>query len=248
MDPPTKKDKVASATEARVCGNCLAPEDQFGETLIVCPRCKLTLYCSNHCQTADWMAGHKQHCLTPEQRRVPQQAKAPGPGTRASSARAEQGPIELPVRLDMAFVQEAFAAGLDAACPSDDEEDVEPSRTRKQPKLHNSSSSYDGGSSGEDGTSIAEEDSTEVSVLAVNAALTNAGIDPRDVSVLRIGPSGDLPTKPIAPDPDGDALARLGRTLDVEKLEAHPALAALGRILSCKTSARNLLLVDFDLK
>jgi MYND finger len=136
-----------SATEARVCGNCLAPEDEFGVTLIVCPRCKLTLYCSNYCQTADWMAGHKQHCLTPEQRRVLQQAKAPGPGTRASSARAEQGPIELPVRLDMAFVQEAFAAGLDAACQSDDEEDVEPYRTRKQPKLHSSSSSYDGGSS-----------------------------------------------------------------------------------------------------
>ena len=67
MDPPTKKDKGASAPEARVCGHCLAPEGQGGVTLTVCPQCKLTPYCSKPCQTAHWKAGHKQHCLTPKQ-------------------------------------------------------------------------------------------------------------------------------------------------------------------------------------
>ena len=42
----SKKDKGASAPEARVCGNCLAPEGQGGVTLTVCPQCKLTPYCS----------------------------------------------------------------------------------------------------------------------------------------------------------------------------------------------------------
>ena len=85
-------------------------------------------------------------------------------------------------------------------------------------------------------------------MLDVISAMTEAGIDPRDVSVLKIGPSGNLPTKPIAPDPDGDALARLGRALDVEKLEAHPVLAAIDRILRCNTSARKPVLVDIDFK
>ena len=134
MDPPTKKDKGASAPEARVCGNCLAPEGQGGVTLTVCPRCKLTPYCSKPCQTADWKAGHKKHCLTPEQRRVPQQAPAPAQGARASSACSEQGPDECPVCLDplasgtvcilpcthtfhAACVAELRSFGIKQACP-----------------------------------------------------------------------------------------------------------------------------------
>ena len=115
-----------------MCGNCLAPEGQGGVTLTVCPQCKLTPYCSKPCQTAHWKTGHKQHCLTPEQRRV--QAPAPAQGARASSAGAEQGPDECPICLDpltsgtvctlpcthtfhAACVAELRSFGIKQACP-----------------------------------------------------------------------------------------------------------------------------------
>ena len=35
----------------------------------VCSRCKITYYCSVKCQKRHWkQGGHKQHCMTPEQR------------------------------------------------------------------------------------------------------------------------------------------------------------------------------------
>jgi hypothetical protein len=72
MASPTKKDKGAAAPEARECANCLAPEGQHGIGLKACTRCKLTHYCGRACQSAHWKAGHKQQCLTPEERRAPQ--------------------------------------------------------------------------------------------------------------------------------------------------------------------------------
>ncbi len=64
----SKKDKGASAPEARECANCLTPEGQHGVTLKACTRCKATHYCGRACQTAHWRAGHKQFCVTPKER------------------------------------------------------------------------------------------------------------------------------------------------------------------------------------
>jgi len=67
----TKKDKGASAPEAKECANCLAPDGRHGVTLKACTRCKTTHYCGRACQTTHWKAGHKRFCVTPEDR-VPQ--------------------------------------------------------------------------------------------------------------------------------------------------------------------------------
>jgi hypothetical protein len=98
----TKKDKGAAAPEARECANCLALEGQHGVTLKACTRCKLTHYCGRACQTAHWKAGHKQQCLTPEERRAPQpEPAAVIRGTaKVSTTHAEQGPDECPICLD----------------------------------------------------------------------------------------------------------------------------------------------------
>ena len=63
-----KKDKGASAPEAKECANCLAPEGRHGVTLKACTRCKATHYCGRACQTAHWKGGHKQFCLSPDER------------------------------------------------------------------------------------------------------------------------------------------------------------------------------------
>ena len=100
------------------------------------PQCKLTPYCSKPCQKADWKAGHKQHCLTPEQRRVPQPnpASPAQQGARARTTHDEQGPDECPICLDplasgtvcilpcthtfhAACVAELRSFGIKQACP-----------------------------------------------------------------------------------------------------------------------------------
>ena len=63
-----KKDKGSSAPEAKECANCLAPEGRHGVTLKECTQCKATHYCGWACQTAHWKGGHKQFCVTPEER------------------------------------------------------------------------------------------------------------------------------------------------------------------------------------
>jgi len=63
----TKKDKGA-APEANVCAHCLAPEGSHGVVLKACTRYKATHYCGRACQSAHWRAGHKQFCVTPEER------------------------------------------------------------------------------------------------------------------------------------------------------------------------------------
>jgi TPR repeat protein len=74
-----KKEKGASAPEAKECANCLAPEGQHGGvTLKACTRCKATHYCGRACQTAHWRAGHKRFCVTPEER-APQPTSSGAP-------------------------------------------------------------------------------------------------------------------------------------------------------------------------
>ena len=75
-------------------------------------RCKLTQYCGRACQTAHWKAGHKQKCVTPEQR-VPQPdpAQAAQHGARATTRPGEQGPDECAICLD------PFASGTVCTLP-----------------------------------------------------------------------------------------------------------------------------------
>ena len=60
--------KKDPAPETQVCAHCLAPDGQHGVALKACIRCKATFYCGRACQTAHWRAGHKQFCVTPEER------------------------------------------------------------------------------------------------------------------------------------------------------------------------------------
>ena len=92
---PTKKDKGAAAPEANVCAHCLAPEGSHGVVLKACTRCKATHYCGRACQTAHWRAGHKQFCVTPEER-----APQPASSTRMQPPEEDLRPVECAVCLD----------------------------------------------------------------------------------------------------------------------------------------------------
>ena len=94
---PTKKDKGA-APEANVCAHCLAPEGSHGVVLKACTRCKATHYCGRACQTAHWRAGHKQFCVTPEER-APQPASTTW-STRIQPPEEDLRPVECAVCLD----------------------------------------------------------------------------------------------------------------------------------------------------
>jgi hypothetical protein len=88
----------------------------------------------------------------------------------------------------------------------------------------------------------------EVSVTAVMKALSSTGIEASDITVLKVGPCGDLPTKEIPADLGGDALARLGRALNFEQIDDLPVIASLRRILGHVVNDSQCLLVDLDLK
>ena len=90
-----QKKKGSSAPEAKECANCLAPDGQHGVALKACTRCKATHYCGRACQTAHWKAGHKQFCVTPEER-VPQ----PPTVTSRFVHGAAEDPIECAVCLE----------------------------------------------------------------------------------------------------------------------------------------------------
>ena len=60
--------KKSAAPETKECAQCLAPDGHHGVTLKPCAKCLATFYCGRACQAAHWKAGHKQHCVTPEER------------------------------------------------------------------------------------------------------------------------------------------------------------------------------------
>jgi len=95
----TKKDKDASAPEAKECANCLARSGQNGAGLMTCTRCKITPYCGRACQSAHWKAGHKRFCVTPEER-APQPASAPLISSGAPSELEKPQPVECAICLD----------------------------------------------------------------------------------------------------------------------------------------------------
>jgi hypothetical protein len=73
--------KKASASPARACANCGVFEEPPCVTLFPCLACHLVFYCGKPCQLSHWKkpAGHKEFCLTPEERR-------PAPSNAAASA------------------------------------------------------------------------------------------------------------------------------------------------------------------
>ena len=66
--------KKASVIPSRECANCGALENPPGSTFSACARCHLVFYCSRACQVQHWKqkpTGHKQFCVTHEERRPP---------------------------------------------------------------------------------------------------------------------------------------------------------------------------------
>ena len=82
-------------------------------------------------------------------------------------------------------------------------------------------------------------------MAAVIEALDKAKVPPSEISVLKVGFCGYLPTKPVEPDPVGDALARLGFALDVRQVKRLAVIKALSNILDNKA---HCLIVDLDVK
>ena len=66
------KKKGSGPSDARECGNCGALEDPPDIKLTACARCHMVYYCGRACQVQHWKrkpGGHKQFCVTPEERR-----------------------------------------------------------------------------------------------------------------------------------------------------------------------------------
>ena len=105
-----KKEKSASAPEAKECANCLAPEGGHGITLKACTRCKATHYCGRACQTAHWKGGHKRFCVTPEER-APQPVLTPLAPLWAPSELEKSQPVKCAICLDP-LSSGAFAPSL----------------------------------------------------------------------------------------------------------------------------------------
>ena len=69
-----KKSGIAATPALRDCANCGAPEGSIAGTPVhkACGKCQITFYCSTECQKTHWKTGgHKEHCVKPEDRRVP---------------------------------------------------------------------------------------------------------------------------------------------------------------------------------
>ena len=92
-----KKKKGGAATPSlKDCANCGAPEGTVpgSPAHSVCSRCKITYYCSVKCQKRHWkQGGHKQHCMTPEQRSASAAAAAAEESSpkRGVAAEEEEG-------------------------------------------------------------------------------------------------------------------------------------------------------------
>ena len=105
-----KKKQAAGAASHRECAECGAPEGTV-PTMILhlsCNKCKITFYCSRACQASHWKTGgHKEHCVTPEQRSRAAQEKAAAAvaksnKSKAGAAAAEEA--ECPICLELLSV------------------------------------------------------------------------------------------------------------------------------------------------
>jgi len=86
-----KAKKYGPALDAKVCSNCLTPEDTAGAPkLSACSRCGLVAYCSKDCQRAHWKANHKQHCVARADRRPEAQTPSDARENTASKAASDR--------------------------------------------------------------------------------------------------------------------------------------------------------------
>ena len=85
--PTNDKGKKSSASNAKLCSNCSAPEGSASAPkLSACSRCGLEVYCSRDCQRVHWKLSHKQHCVAKADR-APQLQK-PFDGLRFNASKA----------------------------------------------------------------------------------------------------------------------------------------------------------------
>ena len=137
-----KSDKKSKAKGAAVtpalkdCANCGAAEGTVPgvPTHSSCARCKITYYCSVKCQKRHWkQGGHKQHCMTPEQRSASAAAAAAEESSpkRGVAAEEEEGEcaicleslgsgvqiLECGHRFHKACVDELIKRDVQQACP-----------------------------------------------------------------------------------------------------------------------------------
>ena len=132
-----KKKKGGAATPSlRDCANCGAPEGTVSGSPAhsVCSRCKITYYCSVKCHKRHWkQGGHKQHCMTPEQRSASAAAAAAEESSpkRGVAAEEEEGEcaicleslgsgveiLECGHRFHKACVDELIKRDVQQACP-----------------------------------------------------------------------------------------------------------------------------------
>ena len=100
-----KGGSISSQTD---CAHCGAPKGTVpGRPLHnSCSRCKTTWYCSRACQAAHWKTGgHRENCVTPEQRRLQQASTASGTTPLSSSSDGAAAEEECAICLD------SYAAG-----------------------------------------------------------------------------------------------------------------------------------------
>ena len=99
-----KKKKDGAATPSlKDCANCGAPEGTVpgSPAHSVCSRCKITYYCSVKCQKRHWkQGGHKQHCMTPEQRSASAAAAAAEESSPKRGVAAEEEEGECAISLE----------------------------------------------------------------------------------------------------------------------------------------------------
>ena len=137
-DGESKKKKKGGAVTPSLkdCANCGAPEGTVpgSPAHSVCSRCKITYYCSVKCQKRHWkQGGHKQHCMTPEQRSASAAAAAAEESSpkRGVAAEEEEGEcaicleslgsgveiLECGHRFHKACVDELIKRDVQQACP-----------------------------------------------------------------------------------------------------------------------------------
>ena len=132
-----KKGTAPGATPSlKDCANCGAAEGTVSGVVVhrPCSRCKITYYCSVKCQKRHWkQGGHKQHCMTPEQRSASAAAAAAEESSpkRGVAAEEEEGEcaicleslgsgvqiLECGHRFHKACVDELIKRDVQQACP-----------------------------------------------------------------------------------------------------------------------------------
>ena len=130
-----KKGTAPGATPSlKDCANCGAAEGTVPGCPVhkPCSRCRITYYCSIKCQKRHWkMGGHKQNCVSPEERSVSKKESSASGGGGAAAAAAEdlcaicQGPLsESPSKplpcshvYHLACVEKLRSFAIKQACP-----------------------------------------------------------------------------------------------------------------------------------